>query len=65
MSSERLESTENAARMCPACACDSMVYRSMELPNGSILRKRRCKKCGAKFETLEKFYRALDMADGN
>lgn len=51
-----------AARMCPVCGCDSIVWRSMELSDGSILRKRRCKSCGTRFETAEKFLRVSYMA---
>ena len=56
---------EQAARMCPACGESSVVYRSMELPDGTILRRRRCRGCGTEFETLEKFSRVLHMARQN
>lgn len=48
-----------AARMCPKCAEDSFVYDSRERPDGVIVRKRRCKRCGTEFkteETLAKIY---------
>lgn len=50
------ERSQKAARMCPACGEDSTVYRCIDRADGSVLRKRRCKRCGAKFKTLEKFY---------
>ena len=53
---------DRAARMCPSCGCDSVVRRSVELSDGSILRKRRCKACGTQFETIEKFFRVIYMA---
>lgn len=56
---------EQAARMCPACGESSVVYRSMELPDGTILRRRRCRGCGTEFETSEKFLQVLHMARQN
>jgi len=44
-----------AARMCPECGEDSVVYDSRECFDGSILRRRRCKVCGQRFVTIEKF----------
>ena len=42
-----------AARMCPECGEDSYVYDTREQPDGSIVRKRRCRKCGLEFKTTE------------
>lgn len=44
-----------AARMCPRCGEDSVVYDSREQDDGSILRRRQCMRCGAKFVTVETF----------
>lgn len=54
---------EHAARMCPECGGDSIVRRSEELPDGSILRRRICRACGMRFETVEKFLRVVDIPD--
>ena len=45
--------TERAARMCPDCGEDSTVYDTREQSDGAIIRKRRCRKCGVEFETIE------------
>lgn len=45
--------TESAARMCPNCGEDSTVYDTRERADGAIIRKRRCRKCGVEFETIE------------
>lgn len=58
---ERIK-TDGAARMCPACGGESVVFRSMEKQDGTIIRKRICKVCETKFETQEKFLRVLYMA---
>lgn len=50
-----------AARECPECGSDSYVYDTRVWVNGEIIRRRRCPLCGAKFMTLEKFFK---MADG-
>ena len=63
MDCKRPKSERSAARMCPRCACDSVVYRSEEMPDGSIVRKRRCRACGKRFKTLEKFLGELDIPD--
>ena len=42
-----------AARMCPECGEDSYVYDTREQPDGSIVRKRRCRNCGLEFKTTE------------
>lgn len=49
--------TDFAARMCPRCGSDSAVYETREQPDGSVFRRRRCRACGAKFETVERFSR--------
>ncbi len=54
-------SMEHAARMCPNCGGGSIVRRSGELPDGSILRRRICRVCGMRFETVEKFWRVVDI----
>lgn len=54
--------TESAARMCPVCGSESVVFRSFEKGDGTIIRKRICKVCETKFETQEKFLRVLYMA---
>ena len=48
-------SVEFAARMCPQCGADSLVYDSREFRDGSIIRRRKCQVCGTKFETIEHF----------
>ena len=52
--------TDKAARMCPECLADSLVYDSRVQPDGSILRRRRCPMCGTKFETVEHFSRLMN-----
>jgi transcription elongation factor Elf1 len=59
MEGEKMLDTEQAARMCPICGEDSSVYDTRETPNGKIIRRRRCTKCGAQFETEETFARFL------
>lgn len=49
--------TERAARMCPKCGEDSYVYDTREREDGSIIRKRRCGRCGVEYETREVFSR--------
>ena len=51
--------TENAARMCPLCGADSIVYSTRELDDGTVVRRRKCIFCGAKFETIEIFRRIV------
>lgn len=51
--------TENAARMCPKCGADSFVYWSYEREDGARIRRRRCKECGTKFETIEVLSRVV------
>lgn len=53
---------ESAARMCPVCGNGSLVFRSVERPDGTIVRKRICRVCETRFETQEKFLRVLYMA---
>lgn len=48
-----------AARMCPVCGEDSLVYDSRERPDGTILRRRECPFCGTRFETVEEFVKIL------
>lgn len=57
--------TDNAARMCPKCGESSVVYDSREQPDGSIVRRRRCLSCGAKFETVERFMRFIPKRKRN
>lgn len=68
--------TDLAARMCPRCGSDSFVYDTREQPDGSIFRRRKCRECGVKFETVERFSRyvlrkrnkfckSLDIGDRN
>ena len=54
--------TERAARMCPICGGESVVFRSIEKRDGTITRKRICRLCETKFETTEKFSRVLYIA---
>lgn len=49
-----------AARRCPACGADGMVYNSRILPDGAIERRRRCQVCGTKFSTIEVFRKILE-----
>lgn len=51
--------TENAARMCPVCGNDSIVYSTRELDDGTVVRRRKCISCGTKFETIEIFRRVV------
>lgn len=46
---------ERAARMCPICGEDSRVYRGADSLDGVFVRRRKCLKCDAEFETLEVF----------
>lgn len=62
MNKENWPGVEQAARMCPVCGSESVVFRSMEREDGTIVRKRICKACETKFETQEKFSRVLYMA---
>ena len=57
--------TGDAARMCPACGSESVVFRSIEKADGTIIRKRICRSCETKFETQEKFLRVLYIARQN
>ncbi len=56
---------EGAARMCPVCGSESLVFRSIERSDGTVIRKRICRVCETKFETTEKFSRVLYMARQN
>ena len=59
-----MEEIENcAARMCPVCGEDSIVYDSRELWDGSIRRRRKCAVCGTRFLTVEKFEKILAVLD--
>lgn len=49
-----------AARMCPRCASDSLVYDSREQDDGRIMRKRRCKVCGVCFKTMEQLEQIIE-----
>lgn len=50
----RLISTERAARMCQHCCGDSKVTRTMDQPDGTVIRKRKCLICGHEWQTEEK-----------
>ena len=54
--------TRNAARACPSCGSESVVFRSIEKSDGTIIRKRICRACETKFESQEKFLRVLYIA---
>ena len=43
------------ARLCPICGGDSIVIKGRERSDGVFVRRRVCKECGAKYETLEMF----------
>ena len=59
-----MEEIENcAARMCPVCGEDSIVYDSREQWDGSIRRRRKCVVCGTRFLTVEKFEKLLEALD--
>ena len=59
-----MEEIENcAARMCPVCGEDSIVYDSRERWDGSIRRRRKCTVCGTRFLTVEKFEKLLEVLD--
>lgn len=49
-----------AARACPLCGADSVVYNSRQREDGTIERRRRCQACGLKFSTIEKFKGIVD-----
>lgn len=49
-----------AARVCPHCGADSVVYNSRLMRDGTIERRRRCQACGLKFSTIEKFSRIVE-----
>lgn len=44
-----------AAKMCPKCGANSVVYYSRQKLDGSIARKRKCPSCGVKYTTREVF----------
>lgn len=46
---------DRAARICPRCGGDSYVYYGSERDDGVYVRRRVCKDCGTKFDTLEIF----------
>lgn len=50
-----------AARTCPECAGESRVYYSSEQADGTILRYRKCRACGLRFATREKFFRLIHV----
>ena len=54
--------TERAARMCPVCGGESVVFRSIEKRDGTLTRKRICRLCEPKCETTEKFARVVSIA---
>ena len=51
--------TETAARMCPNCGGDTVVYSTRDLEDGITIRRRRCVVCKTKFETVEIFRRII------
>ena len=59
MGSKTPISMEHAVKLCPVCGEGSKVKRSDEQPDGSILRRRVCKRCGTQYETAEKFLRVV------
>lgn len=48
-----------AARRCPVCGSDSIVYNSRETSTRTIRRNRECLACGTRFVTEERLLRIL------
>lgn len=38
---------------CEKCGGDSTIYIHRKMENNSVYRRRKCKKCGAKWTTIE------------
>lgn len=49
------------AKLCPECYGESFVRRSITAEDGSIIRERICKSCGAKYKTEEIFLHMVDV----
>ena len=43
-----------SARRCPKCGADSTVVDTRERLNSDIRRRRKCKKCGHTWRTVER-----------
>lgn len=50
---------ENSARSCPCCGNEGFVYESKEIKTGEIERYRKCKFCGTRWVTMEKYFRKV------
>lgn len=46
-----------AARACPFCGADSIVYNTRRISDGRVERHRECQVCGTRFVTIEQFVR--------
>ena len=48
---------QTMVRNCPNCGNEGIVYESLTTVEGDIKRKRKCKFCGHRWVTLEKYLR--------
>lgn len=48
-----------AARICPNCGKEGVVYGSHTVMGGRIERHRKCQFCGERWATIEKYYRPI------
>lgn len=46
-----------AARICPKCGQEGVVYDSRTVMGGRIERRRKCPICGHRWITMEKYFR--------
>lgn len=48
-----------AARICPNCGKEGVVYGSHTVMGGRIERHRKCQFCGERWATIERYYRPI------
>ena len=48
-----------AARICPKCGQEGVVYDSRTVMGGRIERRRKCLFCGERWVTMEKYFRPI------
>lgn len=44
-----------SAYLCPNCGGKSVIYDSRKLKDGSVMRRKKCRKCGIRFCTNERY----------
>lgn len=54
-----------SARKCICCGADSYVLDTRELLNGDIRRRRKCQKCGKRWNTIETLEWTMGKANEN